>query len=143
MHERGKSDSSTARHRGRNQSGAARNLRFARTAQVRPRNAIVPGKPSNNGKLRGKGGQGEFYLGTKLETAETAKSEPTASATASGALAEEVEGRELAKGNSVGRRRVRTQRRAALKQATDRIREAVRRERRERRGQLTDHMDSP
>lgn len=105
MHERGKSDSS-----------------------------IVPGKPSNNGERRRIGHQGELYTGTKLETAETAKSEPTASATASGALAEEVEGRELAKGNSVGRRRVRTQRRAALKQATDRIREAARRE---RRGKLT------
>lgn len=56
------------------------------------------------------------------------------------AVAEGEEGRELAKGNSEGQNRDRTQRRAALQSALDRIRQTARRKGKERMTSLWHHV---
>lgn len=89
--------------------------------------AIVPEKPPNKGGKRRTPSDGDPYTGTKLETAETAKGEPNAGRAKVEPTAEEVEGRELAKGNSVEQSRTRAQYRIVLKKALDRVRTAARR----------------
>ncbi len=89
---------------------------------------IVPGKPPNKGGRRRWPGQGGPYTGTKVETPETAKGTPTARDTEARPLAEVVEGRGLAKGNSAQQIRFRTQCRSRLQQALDRVRRAARKD---------------
>ena len=63
---------------------------------------VVPAKPPNNDLLRTTAGHGEPYTGTKAETPDPAKGEPTARATGAGESAEVVEERHPAKGNTGG-----------------------------------------
>ena len=60
---------------------------------------VVPVKPPNKGGRRKSGRYGDAYTGTKAETPETAKVEPTVAGSESRPTAEGVEGRGLAKGN--------------------------------------------
>jgi len=70
-------------------------------------------------------GYGEPYTGTQAETPETAKGEPEVLCRGHEEMAEVVEGRGLAKGNSAERNRGRTQRRVALSHELGRVRRAV------------------
>jgi RNA-directed DNA polymerase len=72
-------------------------------------------------------GYGEPYPGTQVETPDTAKGEPKVGIQGYAEAAEVVEGRGLAKGNLEGCNRDRTQCRATLQQALDRVRQAARR----------------
>ena len=60
---------------------------------------VVPTKPPNKEGRRGKRGHGNPYTGTKVETPDTAKGEPTGQRTGTEPTAEAVEGRGLANGN--------------------------------------------
>jgi len=84
---------------------------------------VVPAKPANAASLRRPESQGEPYTGTKGETPDTAKGEPTAERTRGGGQAEPVEGRRPAKGNTDRQNAPRTQSRTSATSALDRVRE--------------------
>ncbi len=87
---------------------------------------IVPEKQPNNVEAWTMTvGDGDPYPGTQVETPETAKGEPKVLCRGHDEMAEVVEGRGLAKGNSVERSRGRTQRRVALSHELGRVRRAV------------------
>ncbi len=90
---------------------------------------IVPAKSVNAASHRGPWSHGEPYPGTKGETPETAKGEPKASRSGGVGDGESVEGRQLAKGNTVEQHASRTQSLAGANSALDRVREAARKDR--------------
>src|SRR3972149_5056253 len=93
---------------------------------------VVPGKSPNKLRRRRRAhGHGEPYTGTKAETLDTAKGDPTAMR-GEGAGAEAVEGRGPTKGNADEQNAHRTQRRISAPSALDRVREAARRDRKAR-----------
>ena len=85
---------------------------------------IVPGKSPNKGGGPGRPttGYGPPYLGTKAETPDTDKGEPTAQAAPPWLTAEGMEERGAPKGNPVPQTRSRAQSRRDLSQALDRVR---------------------
>ncbi len=91
---------------------------------------IVPGKPPNKeGPPEGRPEHyGAPYTGTKGETPDTAKGDPTVPDEGRGLTAEEVEGRGRTKGNAVERTRSRTQRRSDLQRKLDRVRAVAKRD---------------
>jgi len=84
--------------------------------------SVVPGKPSNKEGTGRVAVYGEPYTGTKAETPDTAKGEPTGELYGMSPTAEGVEGRETTKGNSRQPTRSRTQRRIDLQQRLARVR---------------------
>jgi len=101
---------------------------------------VVPTKPANKGGRQKEQPYGDPYTGTKAETPETAKGEPTGTATVSRATAEEVEGRRLAKGNSHRHNTLRTQGRARVRRALGRVRAAAEKDRDMRFTTLLHHV---
>jgi RNA-directed DNA polymerase len=102
---------------------------------------VVPGKPPNKPRHRRRAqGHGEPYTGTKVETLDTAKGEPTAGQPEGDAGAEGVEGRGPAKGNAGQQNAHRTQRRGSAPSALARVREAARRDRKARFTSLFHHI---
>jgi group II intron reverse transcriptase/maturase len=83
---------------------------------------IVPTKRPNKDAGAGRGGHGEPYPGTKAETPDTAKGEPTGQGGRSQATAAGVEGRGLAKGNPSQQNGSRPPSRPSLRSALERIR---------------------
>lgn len=91
--------------------------------------SVVPKKPSNKlAPATSKRDHGEPYTGTKAETPDTAKGEPTVAEQDADEGAETVEGRDLAKENVDQQNAHRTQSRASAPTALDRVREAARRD---------------
>ncbi len=88
----------------------------------------VPAKLPNKGEWPPRRGYGVSYTGTKVETPDTAKGTPTAPSAGARESAEEVEERELAKGNPQQQNTPRTQRRLGVRSALERIRQAARRD---------------
>ena len=90
---------------------------------------VVPAKSANAAELqRRPGSQGKPYTGTKGETPETAKGEPTAERSRGGDGAESVEGRRPAKGNTDRQNAFRTQSRTDAPSALDRVRRVAARQ---------------
>jgi len=89
---------------------------------------VVPSKPSNKGSIGHGPPQGDPYTGTKAETPDTAKGEPTGQARSRKPSAERVEGRGPVKGNPQGQTTPRTQSRDGVQQALARVRQAARRD---------------
>jgi RNA-directed DNA polymerase len=86
------------------------------------------------------GGYGEPYTGTKGETPETAKGEPEVSRAAGVGDGESVEGRRLAKGNTVEQNAPRTQSRIGASSALDRVREVAKKDRNAKFTALLHHV---
>ncbi len=82
---------------------------------------IVPTKPPNKDGSDRSGSQGEPQTGTNRETGETAKGGPKATSQGRTPAAEGVEGRGLAKGNLPQQNMPRTQGRAGMPSALERI----------------------
>ena len=101
---------------------------------------IVPAKPVNAASHRGPWSHGEPYPGTRGETPETAKDEPKASRSEDVGNGESVEGRQLAKGNTVEQNAPRTQSRAGANSALDRVREAAGKDRNAKFTALLHHV---
>jgi group II intron reverse transcriptase/maturase len=85
-------------------------------------------KRSNEGSKRSGRGHGDPYTGTKAETPETAKGEPTAEGSGADEEPEIVEGRGLVSGNTERRDTPRTQRREGVPGALERVRQAAKRD---------------
>jgi RNA-directed DNA polymerase len=103
--------------------------------------SVVPRKSSNNPPpAEGGRGQGELYTGTKAETLDTAKGEPTDTARPAGEGAEATEGRGLAKENVDQQNAHRTQSRVSAPSALDRVRGAARRDKDARFTALFHHI---
>jgi len=91
--------------------------------------SIVPEKPPNKGGQRGEAVHGEPYTGTKAETPDTAKGSPTDPCADTRPIAEAVEERDLAKGNTDQQNAPRTQSRIrGVTSALDRVREAAKKD---------------
>ena len=91
--------------------------------------SVVPKKPSNKlATAMSDRDYGKPYTGTKAETPDTAKGEPTVAEHDADVGAEAVEGRDLAKENADQQNAHRTQSRASAPSALDRVREAARRD---------------
>jgi group II intron reverse transcriptase/maturase len=90
---------------------------------------IVPAKSPNKAGPRKQRGYGDPYTGTKAETLDTAKGEPTAPTVEADATAEAMEGRGLTKGNTDQQNASRTQRRNDAPSALDRVRQAAKKDR--------------
>jgi RNA-directed DNA polymerase len=101
---------------------------------------VVPAKPPNKGGRQRGGSQGEPQTGTNRETGETAKGEPKATDEAWRPTAEGVEGRGLAKGNPLEQNMPRTQDRAGMPSARERIGEVARRDKKVRFTALMHHV---
>lgn len=101
---------------------------------------ILPAKPVNAASHRRTWSHGEPYSGTKGETLETAKGEPKASRAGGVGDGESVEGRQLAKGNTVEQNAPRTQGRTRASSALDRVREVARKDRNARFTALLHHV---
>jgi RNA-directed DNA polymerase len=101
---------------------------------------ILPAKPVNAASHRRTWSHGEPYSGTKGETLETAKGEPKASRAGGVGDGELVEGRQLAKGNTVEQNAPRTQGRTRASSALDRVREVARKDRNARFTALLHHV---
>jgi len=86
--------------------------------------------------------QGELYTGTKVETPDTAKSEPTAERSASAPTAEGVEGRGLAEGNLQQQNARRIQGRERVHSALERVRAAAKQDKKMRFTALLHHVYS-
>ena len=85
---------------------------------------------------------GTPYTGTKVETPDTAKGEPTDAALEARPTAEEVEGRRLTKGNPNQQNMLRTQGRARMHSALERVRRAAEQDRKLRFNSLLHHVYS-
>jgi len=83
---------------------------------------IVPAKPANAMSHPRPHGHGEPYTGTKGETPDTAKGEPTGVGDGSVGTGESVEGRRPAEGNTDQQNVPRTQSRTRTNSALDRVR---------------------
>jgi RNA-directed DNA polymerase len=104
---------------------------------------VVPAKLPNKDGQRGQNGYGNPYTGTKVETPDTAKGEPTDALTRVSPTAEEVEGRSLAKGNLCQQNTLRTPRRQGVHSALERVRQAAREDRKLRFTALLHHIYNP
>jgi len=104
---------------------------------------IVPGKSPNNGAAGSSQPQGNPYTGTKAETPDTAKGEPTGPVQNPTPPAEGMEGRGPAKGNPQERDTLRTLGRARVQQALARVRQAAVRDKGMRFTALLHHVYSP
>jgi len=104
---------------------------------------VVPEKPPNKDGLRGRRGYGGPSTGTKVETPDTAKGTPTVALPRGGPTAEGVEERGLAKGNPRQQNTSRTQSRADVQSALERVRQAARRDRQLRFTALLHHVYQP
>lgn len=100
----------------------------------------VPAKPPNKEGPNRSGSQGEPQTGTNRETGETAKGEPKATSKSRKPTAEGVEGRGLAKGNLPQQNMPRTQDRAGMPSALERIGEVARRDKKVRFTTLMHHV---
>ena len=89
----------------------------------------VPVKSPNKAGKRSISDYGKPYTGTKTETSDTAKGEPTGRGSHGTPAAEGMEGRGLAKGNSREQTMLRTQGRDRMQQALERVRQAAVRDR--------------
>jgi hypothetical protein len=87
---------------------------------------IVPAKRPNKDETGRERDHGEPYTGTKAETPDTDKGEPTGPCADVASTAEDVEGRGVAKGNPAQQDEPRTQSRTSLHSALERIRGAAR-----------------
>jgi group II intron reverse transcriptase/maturase len=102
--------------------------------------SVVPAKLPNKEGPEPRGSQGEPQTGTNRETGETAKGEPKATFEARESSAEGVEGRELAKGNLLRQNMPRTQDRAGMRSALERIGQVARRDKKVRFTTLMHHV---
>lgn len=102
---------------------------------------IVPAKFSNKAGQRDPESHGVSYTGTKAETPDTDKGTPTDSKASVCPVAEETEGKGLAKGNTGGQNAHRTQCRVRAPSALDRVREAAARNKGMRLTSLLHHVD--
>ena len=102
--------------------------------------SVVPGKPSNKEGAGRVVVHGEPYTGTKVETPDTAKGEPTGDLHGTPPTAEGVEGRETTKGNSGQSNGSRTQSRSDLQQRLARVRWVAERDKRVRFTALWHHV---
>lgn len=100
----------------------------------------VPAKPPNKDGLERSGSDGKPQTGTKGETLDTAKGEPKATSEGRTPTAEGVEGRGLAKGNLSQQNMPRTQDRAGMPSALERIGEVARRDKKVRFTTLMHHV---
>lgn len=89
---------------------------------------VVPAKPANKGEDCRVSSYGDPYTGTKVETPDTAKGDPTAWTSAGSPTAELVEERRSAKENPMQQSMLRTQGRACMQHALQRVREAAKRD---------------
>ncbi len=105
--------------------------------------SVVPVKSPNKTRGRSASGYGEPYTGTKAETPETAKGTPTDRRTRGTLVAEGMEGRGLAKGNSREQTMLRTQGRDRMQNALTRIRQAAVRDRKLQFTALMHHVYNP
>jgi group II intron reverse transcriptase/maturase len=103
----------------------------------------VPAKPPNKEGPKRSGSQGEPRTGTNRETGETAKGEPKATSEGRKPAAEGVEGRGLAEGNPPQQNMPRTQDRAGMPSALERIGEVARRDKKVRFTTLMHHVYNP
>jgi RNA-directed DNA polymerase len=104
---------------------------------------IVPAKLSNKADPNRSGSNGEPQTGTKAETPDTAKGTPKATGEGARSTAERVEGRGLAKGNLPQQTMPRTQDRAGMHSALERIGRVARRDKKVRFTTLMHHVYSP
>lgn len=102
--------------------------------------SVVPAKLPNNDEWPTRRSYGDSYTGTKVETPDTAKGTPTAPSAEFHKSAEEVEERELAKGNPRQQNAHRTQRRLGVHSALERIRQLARRDGKMRFTALLHHI---
>jgi len=100
----------------------------------------VPVKSPNKGGSQKERGYGDPYTGTKAETPDTAKGEPTALAMEAEPTAEGVEGKGLAKGNLRQQNAPRTPSRVGAPSALERVRQAASRDREMRFTALLHHV---
>src|SRR5574341_2660603 len=101
---------------------------------------LVPAKPPNKDGLGPSANYGEPQTGTKGETPETAKGEPTASDEGREPTAEGVEGRGLAEGNLNEQNVPRTLNRTGTPSALERVGEVARRDKQVRFTTLLHHV---
>ena len=101
---------------------------------------ILPTKRPNKDAGDGWGGHGEPYTGTKAETPDTAKGEPTGRCDRDRATAEDVEGRGLAEGNPSQQNGSRPPSRESLLSALERIRRVAKEDKRYRFTTLFHHV---
>ena len=94
--------------------------------------SVVPAKSPNNEGTERIASQGKPQTGTNRETGETAKGEPKATDEGGKSTAEGMEGRGLAKGNLPRQNMPRTQDRAGMPSALERIGEVARRDKKVR-----------
>jgi RNA-directed DNA polymerase len=100
----------------------------------------VPMKSSNKGGPQKRRGYGESYTGTKVETPDTAKGEPTAPPAEADPTAEGMEGKGLVKGNLRQQNAPRTPSRKGAHSALERVRQAARKDRELRFTALLHHV---
>jgi len=103
----------------------------------------VPAKPANKEGPDLSRSQGEPQTGTNRETGDTAKGEPKATSEGRKPTAEWVEGRGLAAGNLPQQNMPRTQNRAGMPSALERIGVVARRDKKERFTTLMHHVYNP
>jgi group II intron reverse transcriptase/maturase len=101
---------------------------------------VVPAKPSNKDGRRRRRRYGDPYTGTKAETPDTAKGEPTVTTSENRATAEGVEERRLAKGNPRRQNVHRTQGRERMRSALARVRAAAEKDRELQFSSLLHHV---
>lgn len=104
---------------------------------------VVPSKPSNKGGVGPSRPHGNPYTGTKAETPDTAKGEPTGQARSRTPSAERVEGRGPAKGNLRGQNTLRTQSREGVQSALARVRQVAKEDKKVRFTSLMHHIYNP
>jgi group II intron reverse transcriptase/maturase len=101
---------------------------------------VVPTKSPNKAGLELSGSHGKPQTGTKRETSDTAKGEPKATREEKEPAAEGMEGRGLANGNLPQQNMPRTQSRASMLSALERIGEVARRDKKVRFTTLLHHV---
>ena len=104
---------------------------------------VVPAKPSNKGGIGCGQPHGDPYTGTKAETPDTAKGEPTGQTRSRMSSAEGAEGRGPVKGNPQGHNTLRAQDRNGVQQALARVRQAARKDKKLRFTSLLHHIYNP
>ena len=102
---------------------------------------VVPAKPPNKGGQRGEPVYGDPYTGTKVKTPDTAKGSPTDQRANTRPIAEVVEGRGLAKGNTNQQNARRTQsRNPCASSALERVRRVAKQDKEARFTALLHHV---
>lgn len=102
--------------------------------------SVVPMKPPNKAEERKQPNQGRPYTGTKAETPETAKGRPKGKPAGETHAAEVVEGRGLTLGNMGQQNALRTQCRAGVESALDRVRQRARKDKEAKFTALLHHV---